>query len=71
MYDGNFIYIPEKLIEHRIHTNSTTSILIANKERTKEDLCMFCRFWPKFLAKILNRLYHVSETFNHVGEMDK
>ena len=71
MYEGNFIYIHKKLIEHRIHTKSTTSILIANKERTKEDLRMFCRFWPKSLAKILNRFYHISETFNDVGEMDE
>jgi glycosyltransferase involved in cell wall biosynthesis len=68
---GNFLYIPQKLVEHRIHTDSTTSALIENQVRTKEDFHMFCRFWPRALAKILNYFYRTSEKFNRVGEIDE
>lgn len=61
---GNFIYIDEKLIGHRIHEESTTSKIIGDNIRTQEDYEMFKKFWPSCIAKLINRLYRISEKNN-------
>jgi hypothetical protein len=62
--DGAFVYCPIRLVGHRIHSDSTTSINIANNVRKKEDLEMFCEFWPKSIARIIYFFYHKSEKSN-------
>lgn len=52
-YKGKFIYIPKYLMCHRIHENSETSNLIENNVRLEEDLYMFKKLWPKFIAKLI------------------
>ena len=42
---------------HRIHEESTTSSLIENNIRLEEDYQMFCKFWPKPIAKFLMHFY--------------
>ncbi len=61
---GSFILVKEKLMGHRVHTNSTTTEIINNNIRTKEDLIMFQKFWPSFIAKLLNRFYVQAEKSN-------
>lgn len=61
---GNFSYIPKKLMGHRIHEESTTTSIIKDNIRTKEDLEMFQKFWPNFIAKQINKLYKNSEKGN-------
>lgn len=63
---GNFSYIPKKIMGHRIHEESTTTNIIKDHIRTKEDLEMFKKFWPDFIAKIINRMYSQSEKNNNV-----
>lgn len=58
--EGDFIYAPEVLMHHRIHEGSETSKLIKDDIRSKEDYEMFCRFWPRPLARLLNVLYGFS-----------
>lgn len=58
---GNFIYINDLLIGHRIHEEATTSKLIKENKRTMEDYEMFLRFWPRWLAKIVNKFYKTNE----------
>lgn len=61
---GYFILISKSLMGHRVHDNSTTTELIQNRTRTKEDLKMFQRFWPKIIAKMINHFYVKAEKNN-------
>lgn len=63
---GHFIYIKDKLMGHRISLESTTTEIINNGIRTKEDLIMFQKFWPKPIAKLINHFYVKSEKNNHI-----
>lgn len=59
---GRFLYIPETLMAHRMYEDSTTMKMIREENsRTKEDLQMLKRFWPKPLAHILCALYSQSQ----------
>ena len=61
---GYFYYIHKPLMGHRIYIGSTTSAVLKDNGRTKEDLVMFKKFWPKGIAKILTKLYQNSEISN-------
>ncbi len=61
---GSFIYIKDKLMGHRIHDESTTTEIIKENIRTKEDFEIFQKFWPKWIAKKLNNIYKNSEKNN-------
>lgn len=63
---GRFVYIPKYLMGHRIHCDSTTTEIIQNNVRVKEDYQMFLKFWPKSIAKILTFFYKNSEKNNSV-----
>lgn len=63
---GNFIFIPKKVMGHRIHEESTTTEIINDNIRTKEDLEMFKKFWPKGIAKFINKFYSKSENNNNL-----
>lgn len=65
---GSFVYCPKILMGHRIHEDSETTACIAANLRTKEDYEMFCKFWPKFIARILSRQYRKSEDSNKVKD---
>lgn len=62
--NGRFVYINKYLMGHRIHQNSTTSLIINNDQRSKEDFFMFSKFHPKWIAKKLTKLYKKSEEGN-------
>lgn len=61
---GDFIYIDQYLMQHRIHEESETTNSISNNVRQNEDYNMFLQFWPKFIAKILSKLYSKSLNTN-------
>lgn len=63
---GAFVYRPSPLFCHRIHEGSATTALIANNLRSEEDLIMFRRFWPPFIAGFLARLYGASLKSNQL-----
>lgn len=62
--NGAFVYCKKPLTLHRIHEDSETSKILGDNARTKEDYVMFCKFWPKFIAKILTKVYGTSEKSN-------
>ncbi|MFV0394232.1 MAG: glycosyltransferase family A protein [Coprobacillaceae bacterium] len=62
--NGAFLFINEKLMGHRVHDESTTTEIINDNIRTKEDLVLFKRFWPNFVAKALNKFYIKAEESN-------
>ncbi len=61
---GSFVYNKQPLMCHRIHEESTTSEIIGDSKRTLEDFDMFCKFWPKPIAKLLSKAYKKSEESN-------
>lgn len=63
---GSFVYNCHPLMCHRIHQESTTTEIIGESKRTVEDYDMFCKFWPKPIAKIIAKVYSGSEKSNTV-----
>lgn len=61
---GRFSFCPRKLMGHRVHDGSTTTEIIKENVRTKEDYDILCRFWPKAIAKIINKFYKKAEESN-------
>lgn len=64
--DGDFLYVPALLLGHRIHSGSETTHLILDSRRTTEDLEMFCKFWPVWMARLLGKMYAFAEKSNTV-----
>ena len=65
---GSFVYVPRALMKHRIHEGSTTSELLAQSARRQEDLFMYCKFWPKPIAEIIEFFYCRNEKSNRLDE---
>jgi glycosyltransferase involved in cell wall biosynthesis len=61
---GAFIYVREPLVMRRIHAQSETSALIADKRRFDEDRAMFRRFWPAPIAALICTVYRASYLAN-------
>lgn len=65
--DGGYIYINRILMYHRIHEGSETSSIIGDNVRTLEDYDMYCKFWPKPIAKLLVRYYSKAQDSNSLN----
>ena len=63
---GEFVFVNRILMGHRIHENSETTKNIVNSNRSKEDYLVFCKFWPKYIASIIGRIYKRSEIQNRL-----
>lgn len=63
---GEFIYCSKILMYHRIHEESETSAIIGNNQRKNEDIEMFRKFWPKWIAHFLANIYQSSEKSNRI-----
>lgn len=61
---GAFIYIPERLVGHRIYHESATSKNLSENIRKDEDLEILSSLWPKPVAAFVNHLYAKSEKNN-------
>lgn len=62
---GGFCYIHAPLMGHRIHQESTTTKVIGEDNgRSEEDLAMYLKFWPRPIAKWLNRMYSAGQDSN-------
>jgi hypothetical protein len=64
--NGRFVFVPEILVKHRIHPGSATTEGIKANVRQQEDFEIYCRIWPKFMARILTRFYAGSYKSNKV-----
>lgn len=64
--EGSFVYVPEVLVAHRIHEGSETTAAIHDNQRSQEDYEMLSKFWPKWIAKQILKVYSVSEKSNEV-----
>ncbi len=63
---GSFVYNKAPLMCHRIHEESATTEIIGDSKRSKEDFDMFCKFWPRCIAKLITKLYSKSEKSNDI-----
>ena len=68
---GRFVFHPELLMGHRISLETTTTDIINNGIRTKEDYEIYCKFWPKWFAKMINTIYKNSERSNQLKDGDR
>ena len=63
---GRFTFVPDQLMGHRIYEQSTTSAIIADNIRTQEDLQVYSKFWPAWIAKGITKIYRLSEKSNQL-----
>ena len=63
---GEFAYTARPGMEHRIHQESTTSELIEENGRREEDIYMFRKFWPEWVAELIEKIYQSGEKSNEV-----
>lgn len=61
---GNFIYVNDNLVLHRINDDSQTSLQIKKNVRHMEDRIIFERLWPRPIAAFLSRIYSLATKFN-------
>lgn len=64
---GAFVFCKDILMFHRIHEESETTAIIADNDRTKEDFEMFCKFWPRWVARIIEHFYKKGEDSNEIA----
>lgn len=64
---GAFVYIPKKLMAHRIYAESATTLNLSENIRKKEDYQIMCNFWPRPIARLINGMYATSEKSNKVN----
>ena len=67
-FRGSFVYDKKALMCHRIHPDSETSAIIGDNARSDEEFAMYCKFWPKGIAKCINKYYTKSEDSNQLNE---
>lgn len=63
---GEFVFVNDILMIHRIHEESETTKNICDNNRTREDYEMLCKFWPMPIARIIDYWYRRSEEQNAV-----
>lgn len=61
---GSFVYVNRPLMSHRIHAESATTAILQDNARIEENYIMYCKFWPKWIAGMINRFYTKSEESN-------
>ncbi len=63
---GDYICIHKPLVGHRIHEGSGTTESINNGIRHRENMNIYRRFWPDWLAKRLIKLYEFGDRSNNI-----
>lgn len=64
--EGEFCYLAQPLMKHRIHAGSTTSEVLKNSTRRQEDIYMYRKFWPKPIAEFIELFYSRNEKSNNL-----
>lgn len=63
---GRFVYVPKKLMGHRIYEGSATTANLKDDIRSKEDREILESLWPAPIAKAINSVYVLSEKSNEL-----
>lgn len=64
--EGRFVYIPDKLVGHRIHDESGTTQNIGSSQRSDDDRELIGSFWPTPIAWAICKLYAQAEKSNEL-----
>ena len=64
--NGEFNYVKEPLMIHRIHDESETTNTILDNSRSDEEYIMFKKYWNKFFADFLMKHYVKAQDTNKV-----
>ena len=64
--DGSFVYVPKKLLLHRIYAESATTLNLSENIRKAEDQEILSTLWPKPIASMINNVYALSEKSNKI-----
>lgn len=55
---GSFVYISDVLLYHRMNDqNQTAKLLKTTNARYEDEFEIFCRFWPKWIARLIMKFY--------------
>lgn len=61
---GSFVYIKDVLLYHRMNDeNQTVNLLNTTNARYENEYEIFCRFWPKPIAKLIMKFYSKAAKF--------
>ena len=61
---GDFVYVKDVLLYHRMNDdNQTARLLKTTSARYDDEYAIFCRFWPKPVAKFLMLFYSKSGNY--------
>ena len=61
---GNFVYVKDVLLYHRMNDeNQTVKLLNTTNARYEEEYEIFCRFWPKPIARVIMKFYSGASKF--------
>lgn len=61
---GTFVYVDEVLLAHRVDESNQTNILIkTTNARYDDEYDIYCRYWPKPIAKLLMHFYSKAHKF--------
>lgn len=63
--EGAFSFVPERLMGHRIHSESATTDGLAGNRRQFEDIEMFKRVWPDTIVRLISKLYSLGYLSNN------
>lgn len=63
--DGSIAYVEKPLTYYRVHDGATSKEFIVDHRREKEDLIMFEKFWPRWIARIIMIFY--KKAYNTYG----
>lgn len=56
--EGSFVYVKEILLYHRMNDeNQTVKLLNTTNARYEDEYEIFCRFWPKPIARLIMKFY--------------
>lgn len=62
--EGSFVYAKEVLLYHRMNDeNQTVKLLNTTNARCEEEYEIFCRFWPRAIARFIMKFYSKAANF--------
>ncbi|MDI6739015.1 MAG: hypothetical protein QME74_01455, partial [Candidatus Edwardsbacteria bacterium] len=57
---GEFIYVREALLDHRLHAQAVTAVSVSEGHRQREDRMIMARLWPRWLVPLVAGAYGAS-----------
>ena len=61
---GSFVYVKDVLLYHRMNDeNQTVKLLNTTNARYEDEFDIFCRFWPKPIARLIMKFYSGAAKF--------